>query len=269
MPRPDLRSDSGCGKAAAGAASLRPGLSQPDSGRSHPFHKSLSALVRNAERSDSFKGSERMLAAHFFVRLPPHAEEFMHAIQVQSAPPQNLQSICWMLITLFCSKKSAIIIESCTGLQCVGRMESGSHQDLQPQHSCSADPILIMLIDCISKQVICGWTTREGTQVQRVVTKRLRLTTSLSMHLKALDVPCAALLIAKGIVGRGRELRAASDGAVRASLRQALGEQFFLTVCRPGNVTKVTSIVLSKSNICFRAELDACIVNYSAQMSFF
>ncbi|KAK9786487.1 hypothetical protein WJX73_005528 [Symbiochloris irregularis] len=73
-------------------------------------------------------------------------------------------------------------------------------------------------------QVICGWTTREGTQVQRVMTKRLRLTDSVSTHLRAVDVPCAALLLAKGIVGRGRELRAASDGAVRASLRQALAK---------------------------------------------
>ena len=72
-------------------------------------------------------------------------------------------------------------------------------------------------------QVVVGWTARNGTQVQRVATRRLRVTSSMQTHLQSLDVPLTALLLAKGVVGRALELQAASDGAVRTSLCQALG----------------------------------------------
>ncbi len=72
-------------------------------------------------------------------------------------------------------------------------------------------------------QVVLSWQDSAGRTLRRVVTRKLQTTTVLSAYVRDVDVPLAAVLLAKGVVQDAVRSEAAAHGEL-APIRASIGE---------------------------------------------
>ncbi|KAK9807565.1 hypothetical protein WJX72_002839 [[Myrmecia] bisecta] len=83
-------------------------------------------------------------------------------------------------------------------------------------------------------QVLLRWTAADGSSVQRIVTRRLRVIASPAAFLEGLNAPTAALLLAKGVVLEAQRSGADVNRAKAASLQRSIGKHLRHVVSRLG-----------------------------------